>query len=340
MAIVGLTAAAIVGATASVAGREGSGLWPAQAVEQARPIEPVGTFVGPPAGEAPSYPGTTDRMSVGSDGRQGNGASGGTNNLVASPNANQAISADGRWVAFASLATNLIPGTPTPNGGMFVHDRETGQTLAAPWFDGPVFPAGVVAAEPAISADGGVIAFTVIATALQPTSGVFGGQTAVPYVVAWDRAGINTIEVVSIDGRQGPTPGHQPSISANGQFIAYTQWFVDRTPPVPTNPTTSTAGLAYSPCGPQTATITTTVTDPDDPVSSVTLFYAPSGMGTFTQAMSPVGGDTWQGSITLGSGWNLGQIQYWVQATDSHGNTSGQVFPSGSNVLTLESCIL
>jgi hypothetical protein len=285
-------------------------------------------------------------MSVGSGGGQANGASGGTNGLVASPNANQAISADGRWVAFASAATNLVPGSPTPNGGMFVHDRETGTTLAAPWFDGGPFPAGVVAAEPAISADGGVIAFTVIGTTAGPTLGVFGGGTVVPYVLAWDRAGIGNIEIVSLDDNLRPTPGHQPSISANGQYVAYTRWFieppppVDTTPPVLTNPTTSTTSLAYSPCGPQTATITVTATDPDDAVSSVTLFYQPNGSGTFSQSMSPVGGSTWQGSITLVSGWNLGQITYWVQATDSHGNTSGQVFPTSSNILTIESCIL
>ena len=83
-----------------------------------------------------------------------------------------------------------------------------------------------------------------------------------------------------------------------------------------------------------------TATDPDDPVSTVTLYYFPDGGSTTSQPMSPVGSNVWQGTITRDSSWSPGQITYWVQGTDSHGNTSTLVYPSSANVLTLDSCIL
>ena len=59
----------------------------------------------------------TTRVSVGPGGVQGNGASGGA-----------AISADGRYVAFESAATNLVSGDTNNIPDIFVHDRTTGQT--------------------------------------------------------------------------------------------------------------------------------------------------------------------------------------------------------------------
>src|SRR5438132_1229672 len=53
--------------------------------------------------------GTTERVSVDSAGNQGDGGSG----SVGTSADRLAISADGRFVAFASDATNLAPGTPT-----------------------------------------------------------------------------------------------------------------------------------------------------------------------------------------------------------------------------------
>ena len=62
-------------------------------------------------------PGTTERVSVASDGTQANGVS-----LTPS------ISADGRFVAFASHASNLVPGDTNGNVDVFVHDRQTGMS--------------------------------------------------------------------------------------------------------------------------------------------------------------------------------------------------------------------
>src|SRR6266566_3004436 len=60
---------------------------------------------------------TTTRVSVDSAGAEGNNDSG-----FAS------ISANGRFVAFASLASNLVPGDRNHRGDIFVRDRKRGTT--------------------------------------------------------------------------------------------------------------------------------------------------------------------------------------------------------------------
>src|SRR2546427_12938040 len=60
---------------------------------------------------------TTERVSVTSGGTEGNGASLGS-----------ALSADGRFVAFDSAATDLVAGDTNGVSDVFVHDRQTGAT--------------------------------------------------------------------------------------------------------------------------------------------------------------------------------------------------------------------
>lgn len=65
--------------------------------------------------------GATRRVSVGPDGRQANAESLGP----------ECISADGRYVAFTSLASNLVAGDANDMTDTFVHDRRTGRTVLA-----------------------------------------------------------------------------------------------------------------------------------------------------------------------------------------------------------------
>ena len=65
--------------------------------------------------------GETTRVSVNSQGGQRNGASG---SIFAPP----AISGDGRFVAFQSYASNLVPGDTNGYTDIFVHDRQPGET--------------------------------------------------------------------------------------------------------------------------------------------------------------------------------------------------------------------
>ena len=66
----------------------------------------------------------TTRVSVTSTGLQANG-----------PSSGPSLSTDGRLVAFISRASNLMPGVPVGDDGIFVHDRATGQTEFITWND-------------------------------------------------------------------------------------------------------------------------------------------------------------------------------------------------------------
>jgi hypothetical protein len=281
------------------------------------------------ASPLPPPPGTTERMSVGNDERQANGASGGVSALLAAANGDQAISADGRWVAFVSAATNLTPGQARPGGGVFLRDRLSGDTIAIPWFGGVPFPAGISAAEPTISRDGGVVAFTAVVV---PNAAVraIALPTRDPYVLLWDRI-TNLTEIVSLDPNGGPVPGFQPSISADGQTVAYTQWAAIATPPptktpAPTpNPGPSLSNLNANPqgfCPDRTfSTISVTAIDPNG-IKFVRITIWPPGqaaIGPFDMIWQ--GSNVWAYNITP-NGWNAGYIAYQVTAYDNFDATS------------------
>ena len=128
--------------------------------------------------------------------------------------AEPSISADGRYVAFASSGTNLVggPAGNAPQPAVFVRDRQLGKTRRLPLPAG--FPGGGSAREPSISADGNVVAFTYQAPA---------GFTSVGSIVlAWDRTTGKT-EVVSRNTKgTAAGPSREPSVSATGRFVAFT----------------------------------------------------------------------------------------------------------------------
>ncbi|MDP9237921.1 MAG: hypothetical protein M3P30_11100 [Chloroflexota bacterium] len=142
--------------------------------------------------------GTTERVSLDSAGAQGNEASGGSS-----------ISADGRYVAFASLASNLVPGDTNDNPDVFVHDRITGVTERM-----SVDSAGVRS----ISADGRYVAFDSFASNLVP-----GDTNGTGDVFVHDRL-TGATERVSVDsaGAQGNDDSSgRLSISADGRYVAF-----------------------------------------------------------------------------------------------------------------------
>jgi Tol biopolymer transport system component len=100
--------------------------------------------------------GTTERVSVSSDGVGGNAGS-----------FQSAVSADGSVVAFLSAATNLAPGLPVVNTAVFVRNRLTGETLRAD-ISATGDVANGAALSPAISGDGRYVGFTSAATNLVP----------------------------------------------------------------------------------------------------------------------------------------------------------------------------
>jgi len=138
------------------------------------------------------------------------------------------ISADGRFVAFASRATNLLA-APTGDGfteGVFLRDLQLGTTELVSEAFGGGFPTGDPFVSPsflpAISDDGQVVAFVSRASDLLPP----GEDTnATQDVFAYDRVA-DTIERVSVysNGAEAPTPGYGASgltITGDGRFVAF-----------------------------------------------------------------------------------------------------------------------
>lgn len=93
---------------------------------------------------------TTTRSSVSTGGGQAGGDSGGA-----------AVSADGRYVAFQSWASNLVAGDSNGLWAVFVHDRVTNSTARVSVGPGGAQATGGLTGKvsPAISADGRYVAF-------------------------------------------------------------------------------------------------------------------------------------------------------------------------------------
>jgi len=163
----------------------------------------------------PDAPGITRRVSLSSAEGQGNGASGGPppptiRAGTVMSHGGQAISADARWVAFVSAADDLVPGDTNGTTDVFLRDRVRGTTIRIPSLRGTELSSRYAAAEPSISADGSVVAFTVY----QKTS-----PTNAIGVFVYD-ASTGQTEIGSIDDNE-LLQATQPSISPDGRYLAY-----------------------------------------------------------------------------------------------------------------------
>lgn len=155
--------------------------------------------------------GETTRVSVASDGTQGN-------NYSYAPS----ISADGRYVAFSSGASNLVSGDTNDKGDVFIHDRQTGETSRISVSSDGTQGNGDSINPPTISADGCYIAFASEASNLVP-----GDTNGAIDVFVHDRQTGETSRVsVSSDGTQsngtqGDGGSAQPAMSSNGRYVAF-----------------------------------------------------------------------------------------------------------------------
>ncbi len=149
--------------------------------------------------------GVTTRVSVGTGGVQANGPSG-------SPS----ISADGRFVAFSSGATNLVADDTNRGQDVFVHDRETGVTTRVSVGAGGS-QGNDESFHPVISADGRFVAYDSYA------SNLVGNDTNGGYdVFEYDRQSGATIRVsLDSNGREGNGWSMRPSISADGRIVSF-----------------------------------------------------------------------------------------------------------------------
>jgi hypothetical protein len=148
--------------------------------------------------------GTTALVSIASSGAQGNGLS-----------VEGSISADGRWVAFHSAASNLVPGDTNSAEDVFVRDLLMGTTQRA-----SVTSAGNEADAASLAAtitrDGRCVAFFSFATNL--AAGDTNGKAD---VFVHDFASAATVRVsVDSSGAEGDGDSTIAAISEDGRFVA------------------------------------------------------------------------------------------------------------------------
>ncbi|MBZ0320264.1 MAG: hypothetical protein K8L91_27880 [Anaerolineae bacterium] len=131
---------------------------------------------------------------------------------------NAAISGDGRYVAFDSLATNLVSGDTNGEVDVFVHDRQTHTTTRVSVATGGIQSTGGFSRFPAISADGRYVAFDSLATNL-----VSGDTNVTRDVFVRDLQTGTTIRVsVASDGTQANSSSYYPQLSADGRYVSFT----------------------------------------------------------------------------------------------------------------------
>jgi Tol biopolymer transport system component len=159
--------------------------------------------------------GKTTRMDVSSYGRQ---------TARGSQSGSPAISADGRFVAFASNAPNLVTGDTNRVTDIFLRDRKRGLTVRV--------SVGVRSRQawdarsrngstsPSITADGRFVAFVSSATNL-----VSNDTNRMPDVFVRDRSLRRTTRVsLSSSGGQAKRESGVPVISPDGRFVAFSSY--------------------------------------------------------------------------------------------------------------------
>jgi Tol biopolymer transport system component len=149
---------------------------------------------------------TTERVSVATNGTQGD------IDTYTKPS----ISADGRFVAFASDATNLVAGDTNATIDVFVRDRQTSTTVRVSVATNGAQANGPSSA-PSISSDGRYVTFQSDATNL-----VAGDTDACTDVFVHDRlTGITERVSLANDGSQASSTCDTPSISSDGRYLAF-----------------------------------------------------------------------------------------------------------------------
>jgi Tol biopolymer transport system component len=137
--------------------------------------------------------GKTERVSVASNGQEGN-------DISSVP----VISADGRYVFFISQASNFYSGDGPVSGELFMHDRETGKTerILRPAAHG----------DYTITPDARYIAYL----------GTGNGGYA---VFVYDRqTGTNELVSVPLSGKSLDGQSTSPAISADGRYVAFSSF--------------------------------------------------------------------------------------------------------------------
>lgn len=129
------------------------------------------------------------------------------------------ISGNGRYIAYSSYASNLLPTGYAYSSHVFVYDQVTGETSIVSVSDSGV-EGNDVSRDPSISGDGRYVAFLSYATNLAAAATDYSADMFV-----YDRLTGHT-EVLSLnaDGMQADSDSYSPAISNNGAYVAFETW--------------------------------------------------------------------------------------------------------------------
>jgi Tol biopolymer transport system component len=131
---------------------------------------------------------------------------------------NPSISADGRYVAFDSDATDLVDDDTNGVDDIFVHDCQTGQTTRVSLANNSAQAGNGHSKKPSISADGRYVSFHSEASNL-----VSGDTNGVTDIFVHDRQTGETFRVsTSTEGTEGNDESAYSVISTDGRFVAFT----------------------------------------------------------------------------------------------------------------------
>jgi Tol biopolymer transport system component len=148
---------------------------------------------------------STTRVSVATGGGE-------SNNLTLDP----AISADGRYVVFASYANNLVAGDTNGGPDIFVHDRNSGITTRGSLTNGGG-EAAVGSGKGSISADGRYVIFD--SAGADYVTGDINGQAD---IFVHDRQTSATTRVsVSSGGAEANAGSNAPAMSPDGRYVVF-----------------------------------------------------------------------------------------------------------------------
>jgi Tol biopolymer transport system component len=168
------------------------------------PPEPVEGWQPDPVERGPALaPATTTVLTPAGDGTSGQ----------------PVISGDGKWVAFWSDATNLVPGDDNGFRDVFLHDRESGATTLISASSAPADDHSMRRFSPllAMSTDGRYVAFYSDATNLVP-----GDTNGASDVFVYDRT-TATVTRASVDeaGGQLENDSQDPRLTDDGRILLF-----------------------------------------------------------------------------------------------------------------------
>jgi len=129
-----------------------------------------------------------------------------------------ALSHDGRYVAFISFADDIVAGDSNNTSDLFVHDRQTGNTVLASVASDGSQGVELISSSPSLSADGRYVAFATQSRLVPEDTSIYKWHD----IFVRDLQSNTTTRVnVNSNGNGAFKHSYDPVISANGMHVAF-----------------------------------------------------------------------------------------------------------------------